>query len=81
MPDFTPFTAVTNQSPLDQMNLNPRKISDSRLRQDAYVSARLPLKKEDQYPEDVFNHILWRTAKRAQTPYPPWAVETVSNDD
>lgn len=81
VPDFTPFTAVTNQSPLDQMNPNPKKISDSALRKDTYVSARLPLKKEDQYPEDVFNHILWRTAKGAQTPYPAWAVKTVSDDD
>src|SRR5579859_282389 len=29
-PDFTPFTAVTNQVPLDQMNPEPKKISDAR---------------------------------------------------
>ncbi|MGH7993645.1 MAG: beta-propeller fold lactonase family protein, partial [Limisphaerales bacterium] len=51
--DFTPFTAVANQTPLDRMNPDPKKISDSRLRKDAYVSGRLPLKKEDQCPEDV----------------------------
>jgi YVTN family beta-propeller protein len=80
-PDFTPFTAVTNQVPLDQMNPNPKEISDLRLRKDAYVSARLPLKKEDQCPEDVFNHILWRAAKGSQTPYPAWAVKTVDDND
>ena len=37
-PDFTPFDAVANQMPLDQMNPAPKKISDSRLRRDAYVS-------------------------------------------
>jgi YVTN family beta-propeller protein len=80
-PDFTPFTAVANRIPLDQMNPEPGKISDSLLRQDAYVSARLPLRKEDQCPEDVFNRILWHTAKGPQTPYPDWAVKTADDDD
>jgi len=80
-PDFTPFTAVTNQIPLDEMNPNPRKISDSLLRQEAYVSARLPLKKEDQCPEAVFNRILWHAAKGSQATYPVWAVKAVDADD
>ncbi len=80
-PDFTPFSAVTNQVPLDQMNPDPRKISDSVLRKDAYVSARLPLKKEDQCPEDVFNLILWHAAKGSHAPYPAWAVKMVEDDD
>jgi hypothetical protein len=79
--DFTPFTAVANQIPLDQMNPQPKKISDARLRKDAYVSARLPLKKEDQCPEDVFNRILWDATKGPQTPYPVWAIKAVDDDD
>ncbi len=79
--DFTPFTAVANQVPLDQMNPEPKKISNVRLRKDAYVSGRLPLKKEDQCPEDVFNRILWDATKGPQTPYPLWAVRTVDDDD
>jgi len=67
--------------PLDQMNPEPKKISDALLRQDARVSARLPLKKEDQCPEDVFNRILWHAAKGSRTPYPLWAVKTVDDDD
>ena len=63
------------------MNPEPKKISDSRLRKDAYVSARLPLEKEDQCPEDVFNRILWHATKGPQTPYPVWAVRTVDDDD
>jgi hypothetical protein len=51
------------------------------LRRDAYVSAKLPLDKEDQCPEDLFNHILWRAAKGSQTPYPDWAVKVVNDDD
>ena len=79
-PDFTPFTAVTNNVPLDEMNKPPKEISDSQLRNDAYVSAKLPLDKEDQCPEDLFNHILWRAAK-GSTPYPDWAVKVVNDDD
>jgi YVTN family beta-propeller protein len=80
IPDFTPFSAVANQVPLDRMNPEPKTISDSRLRQDAYVSARLPLKQEDQCPEDVFNRILWDATKGPQTPYPLWAVKATDDD-
>jgi hypothetical protein len=79
-PDFTAFTAVTNNVPLDEMNPLPKLISDPRLRKDAYVSAKLPLEKEDQCPEDLFNHILWRAMKGSQTPYPAWAVKVVDDD-
>ena len=79
-PDLTAFMAVTNQVPLDQMNPEPKKISDSRLRKDAYISARLPLKQEDQCPEDVFNRILWDATKGPQTPYPLWAVKATDDD-
>jgi hypothetical protein len=80
-PDFTPFVAVPNDAPLDQMNPEPKKISDRILRQDAYVSARLPLEKCDQCPEDLLNHIIWRAMKGSQTPYPTWAVKAVDDDD
>jgi len=79
-PDFTPFAAVTNNVPLDEMNRRPREISDAQLRKDAYVSAKLPLEKEDQCPEDVFNRILWRAMKGSQAPYPEWAVKATDDD-
>lgn len=78
-PDFTAFDAQTNQVPLDEMNSNPRLVRDAVLRKDAYASAKLPLDKEDQCPEDLFNHILWRAMKGPRSPYPDWAV--VSRDD
>jgi DNA-binding beta-propeller fold protein YncE len=80
-PDFTPFDAVTNKVPLDEMNPLPKLISDPLLRKDAYVSARLPLDKEDQCPEDLFNRILWRATKGSQSPYPDWAVKMVEDND
>jgi YVTN family beta-propeller protein len=79
-PDFAPFDAVPNNVPLDQMNPEPKKISDRQLRKDAYVSARLPLEKPDQCPDDVLNHILWRATKGTRTPYPVWAVKPDDDD-
>jgi len=79
-PDFTPFDAVTNNVPLDEMNRPRKKISDPQLRKDADVSATLPLAKEDQCPEDVLNRILWRAMKGPQAPYPVWAVKAVDDD-
>ena len=79
-PDFTACDAVTNRVPLDEMNPNPKEIKDSALRKDAYVSGRLPLDKEDQCPEDVFNQILWRAAKGTQNPYPEWAITKTDKD-
>ena len=79
-PDFTPYDVVTNNIPLDEMNPKPKKIRDETLRNDAMVSAKLPLDKEDQCPEDLFNRILWRAAKGAQTPYPIQYVKKVDDD-
>ena len=79
-PDFTPFDAVTNTVPLDQMNPSPKKIADVKLRKDAYASARLPLDKEDECPEDLFNRIIWRAMRGSHVPYPGWAVRDVDDD-
>jgi hypothetical protein len=79
-PDFTPFEAVTNQVPLDEMNSAPKKVDDAQLRRDACVSVKLPLDKEDQCPEDVFNRILWRAAKGSSAAYPLWAVKAADDD-
>ncbi|HEX4349351.1 MAG TPA: bifunctional YncE family protein/alkaline phosphatase family protein, partial [Verrucomicrobiae bacterium] len=79
-PDFTPYTVMDNTTPLDEMNPPPKKIADAQLRKDALVSARLPLAKADQCPEDLFNHILWRATMGTQKPYPDWAVKSVDDE-
>lgn len=76
-PDFTPYNLLTNKVPLDEMNPDPDAISDPQLRKDALVSARLPLQQEDQCPEDLFNHILWRAGK-GHAPYP---ISTMKKSD
>ncbi len=80
--DMTPYVALQNRVPLDQMNPDPKAINDSLLRENALASARLPLEKLDQCPEDVLNRILWHAAKGAGAPYPTWAVtlETVEEE-
>ena len=78
-PDFTAFTAVTNNVPLDEMNPPPKKIPAAQSRQDAYVSSRLPLDQPDRCPEGVLNRILWR-ATMGNKPFPEWAVKIVDAD-
>jgi hypothetical protein len=80
-PDFTPFTALPNNVPLDQMNPDPKKLSDPLLRQNASVSARLDFKRVDACPEDVLNRVLWHAVKGSDAPYPSWAVTLVEDDD
>lgn len=81
VPDFTPWKCVTNNIPLDQMNPDPKKLSDSLLRKHAYASARLNLSEPDRCPEDLLNRILWHAVKGPKTPYPEWAITPVEDDD
>ncbi len=79
-PDFTAYTAVPNQVPLDKLNSRAEAITDPVLRKDAQVSARLNFQQEDQCPEDLLNRILWRSVKGSGVPYPEWAVKVVDDD-
>ena len=79
--DLTPFTALTNNIPLDQMNPSPKSISDPLLRKQAYASARLSLAEADKCPEGTLNRILWHALKGSQTPYPAWAITEVRDND
>ncbi len=78
-PDLSPFTALPSNIPLDQMNPEPRKVSDRLLRKNAYASARLPLDRPDQCPEEQLNRILWHAMKGPQAAYPAWAARTESD--
>jgi DNA-binding beta-propeller fold protein YncE len=79
-PDFSPYTALTNNVPLDQMNPPVKKIADAILRHDAYVSSHLPFEKADQCPDDVLNQIIWRAMKGTRVPYPAWATPAKGDD-
>jgi hypothetical protein len=73
-PDFTPFTALPANIPLDQMNPEPKAIRDPLLREQALASARLDFSRVDACPEGVLNRILWHAAKGPAAPFPAWAV-------
>ncbi len=73
-PDYTPYTSVAANIPLDRMNPDPKAIRDPVLRQDAIVSSTLNFREIDRAPEDVLNRILWRSVRGSQDPYPAWAT-------
>jgi YVTN family beta-propeller protein len=80
-PDFTPFTAVASNVPLDQMNPAAAKVTDRQLRRDALASARMNFREVDRAPEDALNRILWRAMRGPQVPYPEWAVRPDTDDE
>jgi YVTN family beta-propeller protein len=81
IPDFTPYKAVPNNIPLDTLNPEIKKISDSLMQQLARQSEKLPLDKIDQCPENVLNRIIWHSMKGPHTPFPSYAVTTIEDDD
>jgi hypothetical protein len=78
--DLTPFDAVPNNVPLDQMNPALKEIKEARQRRDALASSHLPLSKPDQCPESLLNHILWRAQMGVKAPYPQWAISEQGDD-
>ena len=79
--DLTPFTSVSNNIPLDQLNPEMKKIADPLLRRYAKLSEKLPLEVADQCPEDLLNRILWSASKGSKEPYPAWAVNVTEDKD
>jgi YVTN family beta-propeller protein len=73
-PDFTPYRAVPNHVPLDELNPPAQAVKDPLLRRHAEWSARLPLEEPDRCDEDQLNRILWHAMKGSQAPYPKWAI-------
>ncbi len=80
-PDEQPYTAVPNRVPLDELNPEPREISDRLLRRNAILSAKLNFERIDACPETVLNRIIWHSVKGPRAPYPRWAVTLVQEDD
>ncbi len=74
VPNWTPFDAVPNRVPLDEMNPPKESIRDPLLRRHAELSANLPLERVDQCDEDLLNRILWYARKGSSAPYPKWAI-------
>jgi len=68
-PDFTPYTALPNRVPLDELN-PPLSSLTPQQRHWAEASLRLPLEKPDLAEEDLLNRILWHAVRGVDAPYP-----------
>lgn len=68
-PDLTPYTALPNRIPLDQMNKPLGQLNGKELYW-AKKSMELNFEKEDEADEDTLNRILWYATRGYDTPYP-----------
>ena len=80
-PDFTPFTSVPTRIPLDEMNPDPKALTDPVLKADAIASSRMNFREVDRAPEDELNRILWRAMRGTREPYPEWAIHAGDEDE
>ena len=81
-PDFTPYEAVPNVIPLNQMNPEVNSIKDRRQRHWALASLELPLDDVDEADDETLNRILWHAVRGRDDTFPAWAVvaETKETD-
>jgi YVTN family beta-propeller protein len=68
-PDFSPFTCLPNQIPLDEMNPPLPTLRGEALHW-AKKSLQLDLDEGDKADEDTLNRILWHAVKGSGSPYP-----------
>lgn len=79
-PDLTPYTALTNEIPLDQLGGQP--IAGSTTLADVVASDQMNFAFQDANNEDVLNQIIWRSTMPNQ-PYPTfnWQRSTVTDSE
>jgi YVTN family beta-propeller protein len=68
-PDLTPFTAVPNEVPLDEMNPALNRLQGKALFW-AKKSLELDFDEADEADEDTLNRILWHSIRGYEAPYP-----------
>jgi hypothetical protein len=77
-PDFTPYKALPNNIPLDQLNPALSSLSGDQLYW-AERSLEQDLDDVDRIDEDVFNRIIWHAVKGYSRPYPELSVNSFDN--
>ena len=77
--DMTPYTALPNRIPLDEMNKQLSTLKGKEL-YFAKKSMEMPLDDIDQADENVFNRIIWHSIKGYDVPYPEADVEVAEED-
>ena len=68
-PDLSPYTALTNQIALTEMNPGMAGLRGLQ-RQLAQASMRMDFSKPDVAPEELLNRVIWHSVKGYHTPYP-----------
>jgi YVTN family beta-propeller protein len=68
-PDFTPYTCLTNNIPLNELNKATAQLKGPELFW-ANMSLQLPFDQPDQADEDTLNRILWHSVKGTNAKYP-----------
>jgi len=79
--NLTPFIAVPNNVPLDEMNPEDKKTMTKQQVRDAVASEKMNLTVPDKAPEDTLNRIIWRAMRGDKVPYPEWAITLAADDD
>ena len=80
-PDLTPYSAVPNLIPLDQLNPEMAEIKEARARHWAEESLKMNLDEVDKADENIFNRILWHAQRGRDDTYPDWAVTAEADED
>jgi hypothetical protein len=68
-PDFKPYTALPNQTPLDEMNPGVAGLRGLQ-RQLAIASTQMDFTEPDAAPEDLLNRVIWHSVKGWGAKYP-----------
>jgi len=68
-PDFSPYTALPNQIPLDEMNPGLAGLTGLQKRL-AQESLKMDFSEPDDAPENLLNRVIWHSVKGFQAPYP-----------
>ena len=79
--DLTPFVAVTNNVPLDQMNPEVKTTMSPQRYRDMLACGKMNFSEPDKVSEDALNRILWRAARGDSVPYPEWAITPTADND
>jgi YVTN family beta-propeller protein len=67
--DTTPYTALPNKIPLDELN-PPLKSLKGQALEDARASMRMNFSEPDAAPEEILNRVVWRSTMGMKRPYP-----------
>ena len=79
--DLTPYVAVPNNVPLNEMNPGSKTAMSPQRYRDMLASRNMNFSVPDKAPEDALNRILWRAVRGESVPYPEWAITPTDEDD